>query len=234
MFVKDIPEYVRMNRLRELFSGKGEITDVKLMHNIRYIPSYPTFNLIVLCLLIISLFKFRFGLFALIEFLTDHEAQEVVQCFNRSYIDTSIITCEVGRSVCLFVFLLSCSQLVPLDFDYGVTNNDYAQEFTVLVIKKKKVFDPCRLFIFLCAIFNHVCILYMYKKEWMLSTIIITNVAYNFYYVVIFVPVRWNWKSFSAPLVLSYKFVLFFFKAPRDLPARLLFVLIVHNLQTGN
>lgn len=110
MFVKDIPEFVRMDQLRELFSGKGEITDVKLMHNT------------------------RFGLFALIDFRTDHEAQEAVQCFNRSYIDTSIITCE----------------LVPLDFDYS---DQYADEFTLLppqprVLTDKLVFDPCRLFIF--------------------------------------------------------------------------------------
>ncbi|KEH23881.1 RNA recognition motif [Medicago truncatula] len=68
IIVKDIPEYVRPDRLRELFSRKGEIIDVKLMHNI------------------------RFSLFAFIEFGTDHEAQEAVQCFNRTYIDTSMIT----------------------------------------------------------------------------------------------------------------------------------------------
>lgn len=38
IIVKDILEYVMMDQLRELFSEKGEITDVKLMHNIRYLP----------------------------------------------------------------------------------------------------------------------------------------------------------------------------------------------------
>lgn len=116
IIVKDIPEYVMPDQLRELFSEKGEITDVKLMHNI------------------------RFGRFAFIEFRTDHEAQEAVQCFNRSYIDTSIITCE----------------LAPLDFDYGAANDDFAQRTTFSLVmlplkplvKKKRVSDPRRLFIF--------------------------------------------------------------------------------------
>ncbi|XP_027331043.1 multiple RNA-binding domain-containing protein 1 isoform X2 [Abrus precatorius] len=75
--VKNLPKYVAEDRLREFFSQKGEITDVKLMRtkdgNSRQ--------------------------FAFIGFRTQSEAQEAIRYFNRSYLDTSRITCEEARKL---------------------------------------------------------------------------------------------------------------------------------------
>ncbi|WJX87404.1 hypothetical protein P8452_69603 [Trifolium repens] len=75
IYVKNLPKYVTENRLRDLFSQKGEITEVKLM-------------------------RFKNGesrQFAYITFRTDQEAQEAVRHFNKSLLGARIITCEVVR-----------------------------------------------------------------------------------------------------------------------------------------
>ncbi|XP_015958849.1 uncharacterized protein LOC107482784 [Arachis duranensis] len=73
--VKNIPKYVTEDRLREFFSEKGEITDVKLMRTK----------------------DGKSRQFAFVGFRSEHEAQEAIQYFNRSYLDTCRITCEVAR-----------------------------------------------------------------------------------------------------------------------------------------
>ncbi|XP_061352863.1 multiple RNA-binding domain-containing protein 1-like [Gastrolobium bilobum] len=75
--VKNLPKYVAEDRLREFFSQKGEITDVKLMRTK----------------------DGKSRQFAFIGFRTKHEAQEAIEYFNRSYLDTSRITCEVARKL---------------------------------------------------------------------------------------------------------------------------------------
>ncbi|KAK7320975.1 hypothetical protein VNO77_30986 [Canavalia gladiata] len=75
--VKNLPKYVVEDRLREFFSQKGEITDVKLMRTK----------------------DGKSRQFAFIGFRSDNEAQEAIQYFNRSYLDTSRITCEVARKL---------------------------------------------------------------------------------------------------------------------------------------
>ncbi|MED6138465.1 hypothetical protein PIB30_074456, partial [Stylosanthes scabra] len=73
--VKNIPKYATEDRLREFFSEKGEITDVKLMRTK----------------------DGKSRQFAFIGFRSEHEAQEAIQYFNRSYLDTCRITCEEAR-----------------------------------------------------------------------------------------------------------------------------------------
>ncbi|KAF1884789.1 hypothetical protein Lal_00028676 [Lupinus albus] len=74
--VKNLPKYALEDRLRDFFSQKGgEITDIKLMRTK----------------------EGKSRQFAFIGFRTEHEAQQAILYFNRSYFDTSRITCEVAR-----------------------------------------------------------------------------------------------------------------------------------------
>ncbi|XP_028804879.1 multiple RNA-binding domain-containing protein 1 [Neltuma alba] len=75
--VKNLPKYVAEDRLRDLFSQKGEITDVKLMRTK----------------------DGKSRQFCFIGFRTEDEAKEAIKYFNRSYLDTCRITCEVARKV---------------------------------------------------------------------------------------------------------------------------------------
>ncbi|KAL6500818.1 hypothetical protein OROGR_027326 [Orobanche gracilis] len=78
MCVKNLPEHVLEDRLREHFSQEGgEITDVKLMRTK----------------------DGKSRQFAFIGFHSDHEAQEAIRYFNRSYLDKSKITCEVAQKL---------------------------------------------------------------------------------------------------------------------------------------
>ncbi|KAI5426732.1 hypothetical protein KIW84_032237 [Lathyrus oleraceus] len=73
--VKNLPKYAAEDQLKELFSQKGEITDVKLMRT----KNGKTRQ------------------FAFIGFRTDQEAQEAIRYFNRSYLGTLRITCEEAQ-----------------------------------------------------------------------------------------------------------------------------------------
>ncbi|KAK9991308.1 hypothetical protein SO802_026293 [Lithocarpus litseifolius] len=75
--VKNLPKYVAEDRLRELFSQKGEITDAKLMRTKNG----------------------KSRQFAFIGFRTEREAGEAIKYFNKSYIDTFRITCEIAHKV---------------------------------------------------------------------------------------------------------------------------------------
>ncbi|KAF3944314.1 hypothetical protein CMV_029201 [Castanea mollissima] len=75
--VKNLPKYVVEDRLRELFSQKGEITDAKLMRTKNG----------------------KSRQFAFIGFRTEREAGEAIKYFNKSYIDTFRITCEIAHKV---------------------------------------------------------------------------------------------------------------------------------------
>ncbi|XP_050292584.1 multiple RNA-binding domain-containing protein 1 [Quercus robur] len=75
--VKNLPKYVAEDRLRELFSQKGEITDAKLMRTKNG----------------------KSRQFAFIGFRTEPEAGEAIRYFNKSYIDTFRITCEIAHKV---------------------------------------------------------------------------------------------------------------------------------------
>ncbi|KAJ4846493.1 hypothetical protein Tsubulata_039981 [Turnera subulata] len=75
--VKNLPKYVAEDRLREFFSQKGEVTDTKLMRTK----------------------DGKSRQFAFIGFHTEQEAQEAIKYFNKSYLDTSRITCEIARKV---------------------------------------------------------------------------------------------------------------------------------------
>ncbi|XP_062096184.1 multiple RNA-binding domain-containing protein 1 isoform X2 [Humulus lupulus] len=75
--VKNLPKYAAEDRLREFFSQKGEITDAKLMRtkdgNSRQ--------------------------FAFVGYRTEHEAEEAIRYFNKSYFDTCRISCEIAHKV---------------------------------------------------------------------------------------------------------------------------------------
>ncbi|KAL6531966.1 hypothetical protein OROGR_013936 [Orobanche gracilis] len=76
--VKNLPEHVLEDRLREHFSQEGgEITDIKLMRTK----------------------DGKSRQFAFIGFHSDHETQEAIRYFNRSYLDKSKITCEVAQKL---------------------------------------------------------------------------------------------------------------------------------------
>ncbi|KAB1210487.1 Multiple RNA-binding domain-containing protein 1 [Morella rubra] len=75
--VKNLPKYVAEDRLRELFSQKGEITDAKLMRTK----------------------DGKSRQFAFIGFRTEHEAEDAIKYFTQSYIDTFRVTCEIARKV---------------------------------------------------------------------------------------------------------------------------------------
>ena len=169
--VKNLPKYVAEDRLRELFSQKGEITDAKLMrtkYNSIYLYIFPfylflcwihclsifsSYGLVLKILFVFTLFVgfFRnsksssfffflvfmldslfvifssYGLvlkvcvcvfdsfvgffrngksrqFAFIGFRTEREAGEAIKYFNKSYIDTFRITCEVRIAVSFTVY----------------------------------------------------------------------------------------------------------------------------------
>ncbi|CAA0824296.1 Unknown protein [Striga hermonthica] len=75
--VKNLPKYVAEDRLREFFSEKGEVTDAKLMRTK----------------------EGKSRQFGFVGFRTEHEAKEAIKYFNRTYMDTFRITCEVARKV---------------------------------------------------------------------------------------------------------------------------------------
>ncbi|PON51366.1 Splicing factor-like protein [Trema orientale] len=75
--VKNLPKYVAEDHLRELFSKKGEITDAKLMRTK----------------------DGKSRQFAFIGYRTEHEAEEAIRHFNKSYVDTFRISCEIAHKV---------------------------------------------------------------------------------------------------------------------------------------
>ncbi|KAG7031177.1 MRD1, partial [Cucurbita argyrosperma subsp. argyrosperma] len=75
--VKNLPKHIDDHRLRTLFSEKGEITDVKLMRTK----------------------DGKSRQFAFIGFRTEHEAQEAIRYFNKSFLNTHRIACEIAWKV---------------------------------------------------------------------------------------------------------------------------------------
>ncbi|CAM8961811.1 unnamed protein product [Rhodiola kirilowii] len=75
--VKNLPKYVSDDRLREYFSQKGEITDAKLMRTI----------------------DGKSRQFAFIGYRSGLEAQEAIKYFDRSFLDSSRIQCEIAHKV---------------------------------------------------------------------------------------------------------------------------------------
>ncbi|KAJ7554372.1 hypothetical protein O6H91_06G137600 [Diphasiastrum complanatum] len=75
--VKNLPRYVTEDRLRDHFSAKGEVTDAKI---IRTSDGRPR----------------QFGF---VGFRTEEEAQLAVKYFNRSYYDTSRLSCEIAQPI---------------------------------------------------------------------------------------------------------------------------------------
>lgn len=75
--VKNLPKYVSEDRLRELFSQKGEVTDAKLMRTK----------------------DGKSRQFGFVGFRTEQEAEEALKYFNKSYLDTCRIICEVKNLI---------------------------------------------------------------------------------------------------------------------------------------
>ncbi|XP_015867867.3 uncharacterized protein LOC107405344 isoform X1 [Ziziphus jujuba] len=75
--VKNLPKHATEDRLRNFFSQKGEVTDAKLMRTK----------------------DGKSRQFAFVGFRTAHEAEEAIKYFNKSYLDSNRITCEVALKV---------------------------------------------------------------------------------------------------------------------------------------
>uniref|UniRef100_A0A6N2K351 RRM domain-containing protein n=1 Tax=Salix viminalis TaxID=40686 RepID=A0A6N2K351_SALVM len=71
--VKNLPKYIAEDRLRDFFSQKGEVTDAKIMRTA----------------------DGKSRQFAFVGFRTEHEAEEAIRYFNKSYLDTCrIVYCS--------------------------------------------------------------------------------------------------------------------------------------------
>lgn len=75
--VKNLPKYVAEDRLREFFSQKGEVTDCKLMRTK----------------------DGKSRQFGFVGFRTEEEAEEARKFFNKSFLDTCRIICEIACKV---------------------------------------------------------------------------------------------------------------------------------------
>ncbi|TYJ13414.1 hypothetical protein E1A91_A10G050600v1 [Gossypium mustelinum] len=75
--VKNLPKHVAEDRLRDFFSQKGEVTDAKLMRTK----------------------DGKSRQFAFIGYRTEQEAEAAIKYFNKSYLYTSRIICEIARKV---------------------------------------------------------------------------------------------------------------------------------------
>ncbi|XAR56187.1 hypothetical protein NMG60_11036565 [Bertholletia excelsa] len=75
--VKNLPKYVAEDRLREFFSQKGEVTDAKIMRTK----------------------DGKSRQFGFVGFRTEQEAEQAINYFNKSYMDTSRIICEIAHKV---------------------------------------------------------------------------------------------------------------------------------------
>lgn len=77
LIVKNLPKDIKEDRLRSLFSTKGEITDLKLCKTK----------------------DGKFRRFGFVGFKTKEEADDAVKYFNNSFIDTSKIQLELARNL---------------------------------------------------------------------------------------------------------------------------------------
>ncbi|KFK24909.1 hypothetical protein AALP_AA8G040800, partial [Arabis alpina] len=77
LYVKDLPKYVTEVRLRDVFSQKGEITDVQLKRSK----------------------DGKSRQFGYIGYRSEQEAQEALKYFNKSFIDTCRISIEIAYGV---------------------------------------------------------------------------------------------------------------------------------------
>lgn len=75
--VKNLPKHATEERIRDFFSRKGEVTDAKLMRTK----------------------DGKSRQFGFVGYRTEQEAEEAVKYFNKSYMDSSRIICEIARKV---------------------------------------------------------------------------------------------------------------------------------------
>ncbi|KAL3715478.1 hypothetical protein ACJRO7_007242 [Eucalyptus globulus] len=91
--VKNLPKDVTRDSLREHFSRKGEVTDAKPM---RTTLSSSSSSYVWFCACLDMCRDGKSRQFAFIGFRTEEEAQEAIKYFNRSYINTYRISCEIA------------------------------------------------------------------------------------------------------------------------------------------
>lgn len=97
--VKNLPKYVKEDRLREFFSQKGEVTDAKIMRTTDGVSRQ----------------------FGFIGFRTERETEEALKFFDNTYMDTSRITCEIAKKV--------GDPNIPRPWSrYSVKKNDFPKE----------------------------------------------------------------------------------------------------------
>lgn len=77
LIIKNLPKNIKEERIRSIFSVKGELTDVKLCHTK----------------------DGKFRRFGFIGYKTEDQAKAALQHFNSSFIDTSKITVDFAKSL---------------------------------------------------------------------------------------------------------------------------------------
>jgi len=77
LIIRNLPKNVREERIRSIFSAKGELTDVKLCHTK----------------------DGKFRRFGFVGYKTEDQAKAALQHFNGSFIDTSKITVDFAKSL---------------------------------------------------------------------------------------------------------------------------------------
>ncbi|RKP05986.1 hypothetical protein THASP1DRAFT_19051, partial [Thamnocephalis sphaerospora] len=80
IIVKNLPRYLKEDRLRDHFAAQGEVTDVRLMRTAKGVSRR----------------------FAYIGYKTDVAAQKAIGYFNNSFIDTTRIAVELAKSVGMY------------------------------------------------------------------------------------------------------------------------------------
>ena len=78
MFVKNLPKYITDERLKNHFSQKGEVTDVRIIKNKNTGESRQ---------------------FGFVGYRTEKEAKEAIKFFNNSYLDTRKIDVSLAKAV---------------------------------------------------------------------------------------------------------------------------------------
>eukprot|EP00951_Prasinocladus_malaysianus_P023967 scaffold205466_cov34-Prasinocladus_malaysianus.AAC.3 len=85
--VKNLPRHATEARIKDTFSSKGEVTDVKILRT-KYLPP-----------LLAPLPDGRSRQLAFVGFRTPDDAERALQFFHRSFLDTSRLTVEPARKV---------------------------------------------------------------------------------------------------------------------------------------
>lgn len=77
LIISNLPKNIKEDRVRSIFAGKGELTDIKLCYTK----------------------DGKFRRFGFVGFKTEDQAKAALQHFNKSFIDTSKITVDIAKNL---------------------------------------------------------------------------------------------------------------------------------------